>query len=450
MRASQESGSPLCIKILKLGLPILIGQLGMIVVGFADTKMVGLYSTASLASASFVNNLFNTAIFACIGFTYGLTPLVGALFSQKRYGEIGAMVRSGLLVNALFTLIPIAVMTVVYFNLHRLGQPEELLPLIRPYFLIYLAGVLPISVFNVFAQWSYAINRTRMPMWIILAANVVNIAGNYVLIYGNFGFPELGLTGAGIATLLSRVLCMVAIILVFATGKAYRPYFKGFMSQRASSGTFRRINVTSWPVSLQMMFESGSFTAAAIMAGWLGAVSLAAFQVIVIIGTLGFCVYYSMAAAVSVLVANAAGQNDCGLMRRTAMSGYRILLILATCSSALFIFCGPAIMHQFTHDPAVLSLALTLIVPLVLYQYGDATQICFANALRGTSNVMPMLWISLVCYVVVGVPATYLLGFVAGMGSYGIILSFSVSLFLAAALFLVCFFRTTRRIGAKA
>ena len=113
MRASQESGSPLWIKILKLGLPILIGQLGMIVVGFADTKMVGLYSTASLASASFVNNLFNTAIFACIGFTYGLTPLVGALFSQKRYGEIGAMVRSGLLVNALFTLIPIAVMTVV-------------------------------------------------------------------------------------------------------------------------------------------------------------------------------------------------------------------------------------------------------------------------------------------------------------------------------------------------
>ena len=449
MRASQESGSPLWIKILKLGLPILIGQLGMIVVGFADTKMVGLYSTASLASASFVNNLFNTAIFACIGFTYGLTPLVGALFSQKRYGEIGAMVRSGLLVNALFTLIPIAVMTVVYFNLHRLGQPEELLPLIRPYFLIYLAGVLPISVFNVFAQWSYAINRTRMPMWIILAANVVNIAGNYVLIYGNFGFPELGLTGAGIATLLSRVLCMVAIILVFATGKAYRPYFKGFMGRRASSGTFRRINVTSWPVSLQMMFESGSFTAAAIMAGWLGAVSLAAFQVIVIIGTLGFCVYYSMAAAVSVLVANAAGQNDCGLMRRTAMSGYRILLILATCSSALFIFCGPAIMHQFTRDPRCSRLRFADCAAGALSVWRCHPDM-FANALRGTSNVMPMLWISLVCYVVIGVPSTYLLGFVADMGSYGIILSFSVSLFLAAAMFLVCFFRTTRRIGATA
>ena len=443
MTKGNADDTPLWIKIMKLGLPILIGQLGMIVVGFADTKMVGLYSTASLASASFVNNLFNTSIFACIGFTYGLTPLVGSLFSQKRHGEIGALVRAGLIVNALFTLLPLAIMTTVYFNLHRLGQPAELMPLIRPYFLIYLAGVLPISVFNVFAQWSYAINRTRMPMWIILSANALNILGNYVLIYGKLGFPELGLTGAGISTLIARLTCMVAIIIVFATGKPYREYFRGFMRVKASAGTTRRINVTSWPVALQMTFESGSFTAAAVMAGWIGAIPLAAFQVIVIIGTLGFCVYYSMAAAVSVLVANAAGQNDRRLMRRTAMSGYRIMLILATCSSAVFIFFGPAIMHQFTRDPAVLATALSLIVPLVLYQYGDATQICFANALRGTSNVMPMLWISLVCYVVVGIPATYMLGFTYGMGIYGIILSFSLSLFLAAALFVVCFMRTT-------
>lgn len=443
MARRETQATPLWIRILKLGLPILIGQLGMIVVGFADTKMVGLYSTASLASASFVNNLFNTPIFACIGFTYGLTPLIGSLFSQKRYGEIGAMLRTGLAVNALFALVPITIMTAVYFNLHRLGQPEELLPLIRPYFLIYLAGVLPISVFNVFAQWSYAINRTRMPMWIILATNALNIVGNYLLIYGKCGFPELGLTGAGISTLVARFACMTAIIVVFITGKPYREYLRGFMKRKATCGSWRRINVTSWPVALQMTFESGSFTAAAVMAGWIGAVPLAAFQVIVIIGTLGFCVYYSMAAAVSVLVSNAAGQSDRQLMRRTAMSGYRILLTLATCSSAIFIFFGPAILHQFTHDPAVLAVALSLIVPLVLYQYGDATQICFANALRGTSNVMPMLWISMIAYVVVGIPATYLLGFTAGMGIYGIILSFSVSLFLAAILFLICFLRTT-------
>ena len=151
-----------------------------------------------------------------------------------------------------------------------------------------------------------------------------------------------------------------------------------------------------------------------------------------------------MAAAVSVLVSNASGVGDQRLMRQTSFAGYRIMLVLATLSSATFVVAGPAVMHLFTDDPRVVALSLTLIVPLVLYQYGDATQITFANALRGTSNVMPMVWISFVSYVVVGIPATWILGFPMDLGIYGIILSFSVSLFLAAALFLWCFMRTTK------
>ena len=183
--------------IIRLGIPILIGQLGMIVVAFADNIMVGRYSTEALASASFVNNVFNVANFACMGFTYGLTPLIGALFTQKRFDTIGAMIRTGVWLNIAFTLLVTAVMTLVWLNLDRMGQPEELLPLIRPYYLIVLAGLLPISLFNVFAQWLFAINRTRLPMWIVLGANAVNIIGNYVFIYGNWGMPELRTYGGG-------------------------------------------------------------------------------------------------------------------------------------------------------------------------------------------------------------------------------------------------------------
>lgn len=428
--------------IIRLGLPILVGQLGSIVVAFADTTMVGHYSTEALASASFVNNLFNVIIFASLGFAYGLTPLVGALFSQKRYGCIGALMRTAVLVNILFALLLTAIMTVVYFNLHRLGQPQELLPLIRPYFLIVLAGLIPLSVFNVFAQWSYAINRTRMPMWIILGANALNILGNYLLIYGHWGLPEMGLNGAGISTLLSRLVCAVVIVAIYFGSRRFADYRRGFLSSRIESRFIGQVNLTSWPVALQMSFESGSFTAAAVMAGWISAISLAAFQVVVILGTLGFCVYYSMAAAVSVLVSNAAGLGDNSMMRRTAFAGYRIMLVLATVSSLLFIFAGPQIMQFFSDDPQVIALALTLIFPLVLYQLGDATQITFANALRGTSNVMPMLWISLICYVIIGIPATYLLAFTLDLQLYGIILSFSVSLFIAGALFLYFFLRS--------
>lgn len=438
-------GHSLDYKITRLGLPILIGQLGTIVVGFADTAMVGHHSTAELASASFVNNLFNVAIFTLLGFSYGLTPIVGALFGAGKRSDIGATMRNAIVANLGFGLLVGAIMLAVYFNLDRLGQPVELLPLIRPYYLIYLSGIVPLALFNVFAQWAYAINRTRMPMWIILISNVLNIAGNYAFIYGRWGMPEMGLNGAGVSTLLARVFCAVAIIVIFSTRRDYGIYRAGLKSGKLTGRSLKEITFTSVPVSLQMGFESGSFTAAAVMAGWLGALDLAAYQVTVILGTLGFCIYYSMGAATSIMVANAAGVKDRKLMRRTAYAGYRIILTLATISSLIFFFLARPILTVFTSDPAVIALSLTLIFPLILYQLGDATQITFANALRGTSKVMPMMWISLISYVVIGMPATYILAFPCELGLYGIILSFSVSLFIAGALFLCFFQRATRK-----
>ena len=319
------------------------------------------------------------------------------------------------------------------------------MPLIKPYYLIVMAGMLPIAIFNVFAQWLFAINRTKLPMWILLSANSLNILGNWLLIYGKCGFPELGLIGAGYSTLFARVLCPVVVMVIFFLYKDFRTYRDGFKASRINSMMIGQINRTSWPVSLQMTFESGSFTIAAVMAGWLGAISLASFQIIVITGTLGFCIYYSMGSAVSVLVANAAGLNDRIGMRRIAFAGYHIMLTLAAISSTLFIVFGHEFINAFTEDPEVIAATVVLIVPLVLYQMGDATQINFANALRGTSHVMPMIWIAFVSYVVIGIPATYLLAFTASMGTYGIILSFSVSLFIAAALFLYFFMRATKR-----
>ncbi len=420
--------------IARLGLPILVGQLGMIVVGFADNIMVGRYSTEALASASFVNNLFNVAIFGCVGFTYGLTPLIGALFSQNRHGTIGETLRNGLLLNVLFSLVVTAVMGVLYLNVERMGQPAELMPLIKPYFLLYLSGLLPISLFNAFAQWSYGIKLTQMPMWIVLSANMLNIAGNWLLIYGNCGCPELGLTGAGISTLTARWVCPAVI----------RSYRAGFVSSRISLTKLAQVNRTSWPVAIQSVLESGSFTVAAVMAGWIGKISLAAFQVIVITGMLGFCIYYGVGSAVAIMVSNAAGLSDRRGMRRAAFAGYHIMLALALLSSFTFILFEADLIHVFTRDPEVISLALTLIFPLVLYQLADATQINFANALRGTSHVMPMIWIAAVSYVVVGIPSTWLLAFPAGLGTYGIILSFACSLVLAAVLFLYYFIKTTR------
>lgn len=430
--------------IIKLGIPILIGQLGTIVVGFADTIMVGRYSTEALASASFVNNLFYTANFACMGFTYGLTPLIGAKFSQGKKNAIGEILRNGVVLNLIFSLLITSIMLLFYFNIERMGQPIELLPLIRPYLLLFLAGLIPTSIFNAFAQWSYAIGNSRMPMWIILISNIVNIIGNWLLIYGNLGFPEMGLNGAGVSTLIARIICPVAIIVIFFGIKKYREYRQGFINSTISYGKLKQITLTSLPIALQLSLESGSFTFAAVVAGWLGAIELASYQIIVIVGTLGFCIYYSMGSSVSVLVSNEAGRNDNKAMRQVAFAGYHIMLTLALISSSIFIIFGSDLISIFTDDARVIATATSLIIPLVLYQIGDATQINFSNSLRGTSNVMPMLWIALFCYVIVGVPSTYLLAITASLGIFGIILSFSIPLFLAGALFLYFFMKTTK------
>ena len=446
-----------CLSILRLALPVLVSQVGLILVNFADNIMVGRYSTEALASASFVINLFNIPMLCAMGFSYGLTPLIGLLFSQGKSTRIGQTLRAGVIANLLAGIILTAIMACLYRYIPQMGQPEELLPYIRPYYLIFLSSLLPMTLFNAFAQWSYAVRNTSMPMWILLACNMGNILGNYILIFGNLGAPELGLVGDGLSTLGARIAAPLAILVIFMKGKAGIPYRDAFLRRPEKSlilRDIRNVATTSWPVALQMTFETSAFSLCAVMAGWIGKVPLAAFQIIVVVGTLGFCIYYSIGTAVAVLVANARGKviensgenmvSAASMCRRVAFDGYAVMLCFTAVSSLIFIFFSKQLMGAFTNDAEVLGVAYTLVFPLVLYQLGDATQVTFANALRGTSHVMPMLWIAFVSYVVFGLTSTWILAFPCGMGVYGIVLSFSVSLFMAAALFLNSFLRVTR------
>lgn len=425
----------------------MIAQLGAIVVGFADNIMVGHYSTEALASASFVVNLFNVVLLCEMGFSYGLTPLIGRLFSQKRNNEIGHLLRTGLIANIIVGTALSTIMGILYFFIEDMGQPTELLPLIKPYFLIFLAGLIPMAIFNTFSQWSYAIRNTAMPMWITLTCNILNIIGNYMLIFGNWGMPELGLIGAGLSTLFVRILMPIAIMSIFFLKKEYKTYRIGFLEKAtdASAHMMKKVVTTSWPVALQMTFETSAFSLCAVFAGWLGTISLAAFQVFIVISSLGFCIYYSIGTAIAVSVSNTIGRNPLHVCRRDAYDGYVVMLLFTVISSCVLFFFAHHLMGLFTSDQEVLIAAQTLIVPLLIYQLGDATQITFANALRGTSFVMPMLWIAFFSYVVVGISSSYILAFPAGLGNYGIVLSFSVSLFLAAILFFGAFMRITRK-----
>lgn len=429
----------------RLGIPVAVTQLGVIVVSFADTMMVGAYGINELAAAAFVNNLFMVVMLMQIGFAAGVTPLVGALFSQKRDHDIGHTLRVGLQLNTLLSLSLIAVMGTLYFFLDRFGQPEELMPLIRPYYLIVLATLLPAAIFNCCMQTSNGVTDTATPMWLILGANVLNICGNWLLIFGNLGVPELGLTGAGVSTLTARICAMSGILLIMARGRRYRAYREGLRDTSPSGPLRRKVWTTSYPVMIQNGVECFLWSLAAVVCGWFGKIPLASFQVVNTIAQLGFMIYISIGVAASIRVANHNGVRDVSGMRLSAIAALHINLLLATCSSLLFMFGGETLIGFFTDDPGVVACALTLIFPLVLYQYGDAVQITYGNAQRGTSEVKPLLTAACVAYIVVGAPLLLLAGVGFGYGVVGVYYSFSGALVTASILLWRAFRRTTDR-----
>lgn len=422
-----------------MGIPIIIGQLGIIFVSFADTIMVGRHGTDDLGAASFVNNMFNLAIIFATGFSYGLTPIVGRLFGTGKRREIGCTLRNALLANSAIALLLIAAMSLLYFNIDNLGQPAELLGLIRPYYLVLLLTMPFIMLFNAFKQFADGITDTKTPMWILLAGNVLNIIGNYILIFGKLGAPELGLLGAGISTLLSRMFMLAAFVLIFIKSNRYREYAKGFMQGKLKKSRQKELFAIGTPVALQMGMETASFSLATIMVGWLGTASLAAHQIMCTVGQLGFMIYYGMAAAVAVKVSNYCGTDNRGDIRRVANSGFHLILVMAVVASLLIYFTRRHIGDIFTNDSEVSLLVAQLAVPFILYQFGDGLQCNFSNALRGIADVKPVMLYAFIAYFVVSLPAGYLFGFTFGWGLPGVWLSFPFGLTSAGVMFYLRF-----------
>lgn len=185
--------------LLSLGFPLIVGQVGTIVLGFADTLMVGHHSVRELAAASFVNTVMAIVLVFAMGFSYGLTPIIGQLFGRGDTEKTGCVVKNGLLAASTTAAVLLLVLAAVFFNIRSMGQPEELIPLMRPYLIVNMVSLPFVCWFNTFKQFFDAIGHTKTSMYIMVAGNVVNILGNYLLIYGPGIMPELGLLGAGLS-----------------------------------------------------------------------------------------------------------------------------------------------------------------------------------------------------------------------------------------------------------
>lgn len=413
---------------IRLGVPIMLGQLGIIIVGFADNIMVGHHSTNELAAASFVNNFFNLAFIFGMGFSYGLTPIIGGLFAGKELRKAGETLKNSLLINFIVGILLSLCMLLLLLNIDILNQPEELMPYIVPYYILQLFSVIFAMLFNSFKQFSDGTTDTVTPMWIMLGANVLNIIGNYFLIYGKCGVPEMGLTGAGISTLVSRILTFIVFLILFFRHSKYKEYLKGFRE-----GVINRVNLSNlirmgFPVGLLMGVETGSFSLSVIMMGWIGSTALAAHQVLGVITTLGFMVYYGIAAAVTIRVSAFKGQGNWLDIRRASFAGLHLIMGVAVLFVLFILVFHKNMGYLFTPEHDVVAMVALLSWSVILYQFGDGLQILFANALRGIADVKYMAYRAFFCHFGLALPIGYICGFILDWGAIGIWCGFPVSL----------------------
>lgn len=435
--------------LLSIGIPIVIGQLGTIVLGFADTIMIGHHSTEELAAAGLVNNIYALVFIMYMGFTYGLTPIIGRLYGEGRIDSIGQKVRNSLFANMLTgTLLSIG-LVVLYLNLSHIGQPEELLSLIHPYFIVNLISVLFMGVFYTMKQFLDGIAETRVAMWVMIAGNVVNIIGNWLLIYGVAGFPELGLLGAGISTLLSRVLMAMAMVTIVVCRKKFTQYRHDIIHSNINKIDFREMNRLGWPVALQLGMESSAFTLSCVMVGWLGTIPLAAHQVMITLSQLFYLVLSGMAAAMAIRVSHFVGQKDYQAVRHNAYDGWRLNLMFSFCMGLPVLLLRHQIGGWFNDNVEVQQYVAQLIILMMVYQFGDGLQYSFANALRGIACVRPMVLYAFIAYFVISLPMGYTLGFPLGMGILGIWIAFPFGLTIAGTLYWHRFEKELRRMEEK-
>lgn len=434
-------------KIIHLGIPIMLGQLGIIIVGFADNIMVGHHSSIELAAASFVNNFFNLTFLFGLGFSYGLTPIIGGLFAEKKLQKAGEVLKNSLFINGTMGLLLSLMMLLLLCNLDVLHQPEELIPYIVPYYILQLFSVFITMEFNAFKQFSDGTTDTMTPMWIMLSTNVLNIVGNYVLIYGHFGAPEWGLMGAGVSTLFSRIVAFGTFLCLFCIRPKYEAYREGFAAGRINRTNLGKLFRLGLPVGFQMGVESGSFSLSVIMMGWLGSAALAAHQVVGVITTLGFMIYYGIAAAVTIQVSQFRQWKDMLNVRRATFAGFHLILIVAVAVMLSIFLFRERIGYLFTDEEEVVHWVALLCWSVILYQVGDGLQIVFANALRGLSDVNYMAWMAFLCHFGIALPMAYVCGFVLGWGPIGVWSGFPLSLTLLGLLLYGRFHRLTKNRG---
>lgn len=422
-----------------LAYPVMLSQLGHILVGVADSVMVGTLGAEPLAAVSLGNSIFSVAMMFGIGISLAISPLVALADGEGNHQQSSEFLKHGLVLNLAVGVGLFLLLLGGSYILNFLGQPEDVVALAIPYLFIISLSLLPFLFFQGFKQFAEGLSQTKQAMYIIIASNLLNIFLNYLLIFGNWGMPNLGLNGAGWATLISRIVMAIAMVSYIYLSIRYKVFLTNLKFKDFSRNVFSKLLKIGVPTGMQYIFEVGAFGFAAIMVGWSGATALAAHQIALSLAAISYMMATGISAAATVRVGNQLGRNDIENMRRAGFSSFIMGGGFMAISCIVFLVGKDFLPTLYINETEVIKSASLLLIIAAFFQISDGIQVVGLGSLRGMGDVKIPTLITLVAYWVLGLPIGYVLSRYFELGPQGIWYGLLIGLSTAAILLLLRF-----------
>ena len=425
-------------ELIRLATPVALAQLGYIAVQVADTAMVGAFGgedATPLAAVSFGSTISWIFTFLCMGLSIGLTPIIGELFVQERKQEMAHYLETSLLFYPIFGLACMALQIACEPLLYHLGQPTEVVDMALPYYRL-MAYCLPFAMYyGTFKQFLEGVGNTKSAMIVAIITNAINIVLNYILIFGKCGFEPMGVYGAALSTLISRIINPILLGAYFVFAKKYREYITLFSRKAAHWKNSIYLLKMGIPISGQMVLEALAFIVTGIMMGWFGTEAISANQIGNTYGNCTFMMVLSVGSATTICISHAFGRRDINEIADGVRSALTMTIIWGITVIVAFISLRNLMPQLFSDNQEVIALASQMLVLYGTFQLSDALQCVLVGILRGLQQVRSIAIISFIAYIVINIPVGYFVAFTLEMGAPGLIVGYIVGLSTAAILY---------------
>ena len=439
---------------IKLAYPVILGMLGHTLISIVDNIMVGNLGSTELAAVSLGGSFVFIGMSLGIGFSTAITPLVSMADAEKDDKKIRSVFHHGLLscvILGVFVFILIVLAKPIMYIMH---QPKEVIDLASPYIDWVAFSLIPVIIFQGYKQFADGLSRTKYSMYAIFMANIIHIIINYVLIYGVWIFPKLGIIGGALGTVISRILMVVFMHYIMKNNAQLNPYFKNFSFREIKKTMLKKIASLGIPSAMQMLFEVALFTAAIWLCGSIGKTSQAANQIALTLATTTFMFAMGLSVAATIRVGNNKGLMDYKNLIIVARSVFLLAIILETFFGLLFVILHNFLPHLFLNmenvnqaieNKEVIIIASKLLLVAAVFQISDGIQVVVLGALRGLQDVKVPMYITFVAYWVVGFPISFFLGKYTELKSVGVWIGLLAGLSTAALFLYLRFHKLTKQ-----